>query len=316
VSAILDDSSDDEGPEDPDHIASNVGFLRAIESDNAGKKKSRRSSSGSKAHRKSLPSISLSGTKNILAGKFGDAFRRFEGHSSASQDPRSPSPPHDDEPVRGRVLTPIAGSEATGTSGHSDDEYAIDETQELSPEVRRELERRRLSQEEKRVAAAAAEYKLRLQQGAQAPANKGAAIQNRVKELLDGTKEIQASRTAEGYGRFTDVTTTGDRPPIARKPVAAGNAATVRPMPNPAIASFTGYGAPASTPAMTHRTGPRVAPKPRNLRTGGGDVENSGGRSQQEEEDWEAKFSKKYPSLSGLEMVEADIRPTMRVKDV
>jgi AP2-associated kinase len=331
--SAIDNSSDEEGPEDPDHISSNVGFLRAMETESdgksmsiVGKMKSRRSSSGGKSHshRKSLPSISLSGTKNIIAGKFGDAFRRFEGNSNSSStqpilEPMSPmSPPPDDDLLRTRVLTPIAGSEATGTSGGlSDDDFAIDETQSLSPEVRRELERRRLSQEEKRVAAAGLEYRQRLQQGVPAPPNKAAAIQSRVKELLEGQKEVQVARTAEGYGKFTDAA----RPPVARKPIAISSTASGRPLPNPAVASLTGYApysAPASLdPAAVNRTGPRpnVAPKPKALRTGSGTPGNIGG-GPQDGEDWEANFSKKYPSLAGIEMVEADIRPTMRVKDV
>jgi AP2-associated kinase len=331
----LDNSSDDEGPEDPDHISSNVGFLRAMETESdgksmsiVGKMKSRRSNSGGKSHshRKSMPSISLSGTKNIIAGKFGDAFRRFEGNSNSNSisthpimEPSSPmSPPPDDDLLRTRVLTPIAGSEATGTSGGlSDDDFAIDETQSLSPEVRRELERRRLSQEEKRVAAAGLEYKQRLQQGVPAPPNKAAAIQSRVKELLEGQSEVQVTRTAEGYGKFTDAA----RPPVARKPVAISTTASSRPLLNPAVASLTGYAPysapPSLNPAAVNRTGPRpnVAPKPKALRTGTGTPGNIAG-GPQEGEDWEANFSKKYPSLAGIEMVEADIRPTMRVKDV
>lgn len=339
--SAIDNSSDEEGPEDPDHIASNVGFLRTREAENepksmsiVGKIKSRRSSSGSKSHshRKSMPSISLSGTKNIIAGRFGDAFRRFESngtssHSSATQpiiEPMSPipmSPPSEDDRLTTRVLTPIAGSEATGTSGErSDDGYAIDETQSLSPEVRRELERRRLSQEEKRVAAAGLEYRQRLQQGSPAPATKAAAIQNRVKSLLEGQKEVQVTRTAEGYGKFTDAA----RPPVApRKPMAIPNSTTAgRVLPNPAVASLTGYAsgyapysAPASLdPAAINRTGPRpnVAPKPKGLRTGTPGPPSGA----QDGEDWEANFSKKYPSLAGIEMVEADIRPAVRIKDV
>lgn len=334
--SAIDDSSDEEGPDDPDRITSNVGFLRTIEAENepktmsiVGKMKSRRSSSGGKSHshRKSMPSISLSGTKNIIAGRFGDAFRRFESngtssHSSATHpimEPMSPipmSPPSEDGHLTSRMLTPIAGSEATGTSGgRSDDENAIDETQSLSPEVRRELERRRLSQEEKRVAAAGLEYRQRLQQGGPAPASKAAAIQNRVKSLLEGQKEVQVTRTAEGYGKFTDAA----RPPVARKPIAISNNTTAgRALPSPAVANLTGYtpySAPASLdPATIDRTGPRpnVAPKPKSLRTGTPGLASGA----QDGEDWEASFSKKYPSLAGIEMVEADIRPAVRNKDV
>jgi AP2-associated kinase len=317
-SSALSDSSDDEGPEDP--IASNVGFLRAMETEGVGKKKSssssrRRSSSGGKSKRTSLPSISLSGTKNILAGRFGDAFRRFETNSSSQQPAREPSPEIDHEFLRSQALTPIAGSERTGTSGFSDDEMGLDESQQLSPEVRREMERRRLSQEERRVADAAAEYKKRLDQGDRggSSSSKGSAIQNRVKELLDVTKEVQTTRTAEGYGRYTPTTTkTGDRPFVARKPLPS------RPAAHPAMASLTGIaGGPSPDLAAVNRTGPRpnVAPKPKAFRTGGPANEVNDGRRQQEDEDWETNFEKKYPAL-GLDLVEADIRPSMRIRDL
>jgi AP2-associated kinase len=285
TSAVADDSSDEEGPE---NIDSNVGFLKDLEGGSS-HKKSRRSSSG-KSHRRSIPSISLSGTKNIITGKFSDAFKRFEGGTHRDRDD---SPPRDDEHLQNRVLTPIAGSEATGTSGRSDDEHPLEETQELPPEVRRELERQQLEREEQRVAAAAAAYKNQVA----VPANrliaqqKGSAIQNRVQELLDSTKEAQVSKTAEGYGRFTQGQfAAADRPPVARKPVGM------------------------SRPAVANTTGPRpsVAPKPKTLRTGGpAPTAGQGG-----DEDWEASFQKRYPSLAGLEMVETDIRPTTRVKDV
>jgi AP2-associated kinase len=263
-----------------------------LESGSSGKKKNRRRSSG-KSHRRSIPSISLSGTKNIITGKFSDAFRKFEGGAHRDSDE---SPPRDDEPLRQHVLTPIAGSEATGTSGRSDDEYPLAETQELPPEVRRELERQQLEREEQRVAAAAAAYKNRVANPTDrmVAQHKGSAIQNRVKELLDSTKEVQVSRTAEGYGRFTEGQRgpAVDRPPVARKPVGM------------------------SKPAVANSTGPRptVAPKPKTLRTGGPMPATPA--SGQAEEDWEANFQKRYPSLAGLEMVETDIRPTTRVKDV
>ncbi|KAF2432039.1 hypothetical protein EJ08DRAFT_586368 [Tothia fuscella] len=321
--AVLDDSSSDE--EGPEPIASNVSFLREMETDNTQQKKSRRSSSGGKSKRTSLPSISLSGTKHKLSGRFGDAFRRFETNSS-SQPAREPSPDIDHDMLRNSTLTPIAGSERTGTSGRSDDDMGLDETQDLSPEVRRELERRRLSQEEKRVADAAAEYRQRLAQGDKGGVgpSKGSAIQDRVKSLLDGQKEAPPTRTAEGYGRFTPVTKPGERPVVARKPVAISSPTNTgfdktRPMAHPSVASLTGMVAgtpPSSAPAAVNRTGPRpnIAPKPKAFRTGGGS-ESTPARTPQEEEDWEPNFSKKYPAL-GLDMVEAEIRPSMRVKDV
>ncbi len=137
-------------PQDESAIQSNVEFLRTME-DYDGKKKDR----GAKQHSKRSSLGSLSGTKNILAGKFGDAFKRFEGNPTGSS-ARTPSPLKDTE---NRTLTPIAGSEAT--DGRSDDGHFASET-ELSPEMRRELEAQSLADEERRVEAAAAEYKQKL----------------------------------------------------------------------------------------------------------------------------------------------------------
>src|SRR5205807_865562 len=131
-SAAIQDS--DSEPEDK-NITSNVGFLRAMENDDSSQKKHRRSSSQSKhAKRSSLSSIT-SNTKNIVKGKFGDAFRKFETNSSGDRGRDAPLTPTD-RPIdaRGKALTPIAGSEATG--GDSDDERVIDEEQDLPPEVR------------------------------------------------------------------------------------------------------------------------------------------------------------------------------------
>ncbi|KAI5301431.1 hypothetical protein KEM56_001729, partial [Ascosphaera pollenicola] len=95
----------------------------------------------------------------------------------------------------------------------------------LSPEVRREIERRRALLEEKRVAAAAAEYRRRLEQGQQAGAQDsnvaniskrfsglpgGVAnaqmIQNKVQSLLrNENSRPPPKKTASGYGKYIDV---------------------------------------------------------------------------------------------------------------
>ncbi|KAF2476974.1 uncharacterized protein BDR25DRAFT_276598 [Lindgomyces ingoldianus] len=330
------------------NITSNVDFLRAMEDDSGLKKHHRRSSSQSKqSKRSSLPSISLSNTKNIVKGKFGDAFRKFESNSSSNQDRDPPLTPTDRLIDRsGKILTPIAGSEATG--GTSDDERAIDETQDLPPEVRRELERRRLSQEEKRVADAAAEYRKRLaEQGenskGKAGPSRASTIQNRVRSLLDDTKHVSTSRTAEGYGHYTD---SGkplptrpqeqipvSRPPaIARKPLPKAIPTTLQPQPQlqspdltfpkprqqPPISTSAPVAAAIRTVTGPPGQRPSAPPKPKALRTGGsadpvtgkdkplpapGGVSGTSG-----EDDWDmASFSKRYPSLSGLEMVETEI---------
>ncbi|OCK75149.1 hypothetical protein K432DRAFT_429594 [Lepidopterella palustris CBS 459.81] len=330
------------------NIRSSVDFLRAIEGDESSKKKEHRRSSSQSKHskRSSLPSISLSNTKNILAGKFGDAFRRFESNT-APQEPRTPTDHLIDR--SGTALTPIAGSEATG--GTSDDENAIDETQDLPAEVRRELERRRLSAEEKRVAEAAAEYRRRLDEqgeagrGGKSGLTRATTIQNRVKTLLDDSKATP-NRTAEGYGRFTDSSKAlparpyeepKPTPPLISrkplsKPVAVPSAevsyakARLPQSQNtgPQAASSVPISAPAPPAALRTGSKPNAPPKPKGLRTGGQfevsisspmkptalagkPLPNPGDVSAPNGDDWEVNFSRRYPSLSGLELVETEI---------
>jgi len=236
--------ADDSNTEEESNIESNVDFLRTMEDQEAARRKDRRTSSGNKqVKRSSLPS--LSGTKTLLAGKFGDAFKRFESNTGA---PRTPSP----QALDRRELTPIAGSEAT--DGRSDDGQVLEETDDMSPEMRRELERRRLSMEEKRVADAAAEYRKRLADRDASGAaksiggiTKAASIQQKVKTLLDeNQKPSPTKKTAEGYGRYTDgapltqartyedkLTNPYPRPTIARKPVMTVGGPGVFPNPRP-----------------------------------------------------------------------------------
>ena len=305
----------DHGAE-PTKISSNVDFLKAMEEEEPNKRREKRSSSGSKhVKRASLPSISLSGTKSLLAGRFGEAFRRFETNTSSGQ--RDASPPPD---RKGSDLTPIAGSEATDDDGH-----VVEETEEAPPEVRRELERRRLSQEERRVAEAAAAYKQRLaERGSEAgrarggESNRAALIQNKVQALLDENGKASPTKTAAGYGRFTDtpppmqgrnsdIPASGPRPG-GQSELTAGR---VRELP------VSTSSAPALERPLSRPTAP---PKPHALRTGGrGESLRSAqvvGSSiprkdaiadARPDEDWETNFSKKYPSLSGLELVETEI---------
>ena len=332
--APLDSDSEIDG----NRITSNVEFLRSMESDESQNHKSHRRSSSQSKHskRSSLPTISLSHTKSIVKGKFGDAFRRFESNSKDE-----PTTPQDQLIDRsGTNLTPIAGSEATG--GASDDERAIDETEDLPPEVRRELERRRLSQEEKRVAEAAAEYRRRLaEQGdggkGKAGPTRASTIQNRVKELLDDSKHVTTTRTAEGYGKYTDEQKelpprpeeVSRRPLISRKPITKPSTA-VQMSPRPSPAQFIPPTSSSSAPPMVYRTGPpsssnrpSAPPKPKALRTGGGQFDTSSGKlspiikdkplpvpatNDDGTEDFDVNsFSKRYPSLSGIEMVETEI---------
>ena len=298
---MTDSSSEDDA--EPTKIASNVDFLKAMEEEDPNKRKDKRSSSGSKhSKRSSMPSISLSGTKSLLAGRFGEAFRRFETNTSGSVQ-RDPSPVD----RRTNDLTPIAGSEAT--DGRSDDGQVLEETTDAPPEVRRELERRRLSQEERRVAEAAAAYKQRVaERGPESgrgrrDGTRAALIQNKVQALLVENGKSSPTKTAEGYGKYTD------RP----QPSAATN---VQLSSTPPMST-------ASAPPLLDRPflRPSAPPKPQALRTGGnvepftqqrkqlgtGPSNQASASTYVNSEDWETDFSKRYPNLSGIEMVETTI---------
>ena len=339
-------------------IDSDVDFLRAMENDETSKRKDRRSSSGPKhSKRTSLSGISLSGTKNILAGKFGEAFKRFE-HSNPPNGPSEPSLLSSSPGTSS--LPPFTGVQSSAAVSRDDDEEAVDETQELSPEMRREMERRRLSQEERRVAEAAAEYKRQLASqgesgkvGTTGSSTRASTIQSRVKNLLDESKSTHVPKTAEGYGRYTKPPSErqDDKkvpPSIARKPVTKAttglsshstpllaNQKSKQPIP---INPTSHVNASAPSLVQHHQRAaimrPSAPPKPKALRTGNQDsasllkVASAPSATQSSLEtdsdlvpdDWEGEFSKKYPSLSGLEMVETNIESSsglpMRVRDV
>lgn len=347
-------------------IDSNVDFLKAMEEEDASKRKEKRISSGSRhIKRASMPSVSLSGTKSLLAGRFGEAFRRFETGTGAPEQRNSSR-----SPVRGNDLTPIAGSEAT--DGRSDDGHAFEESEEIPPEMRRELERRRLSQEEKRVADAAAAYRQRLAEGGddvkRRPAglnNKAASIQSKVRSLLDesGRGSPSPTKTASGYGRFTS---SSDEQPIQQaqpnhpprttsrqipmqpsndfssqmrptsklmpeKPENVGRANLSSSNRPPPLQNPPRHSAPPTEQPFTRPVGPpKPQPKPQILRTGDRPPSPAKppslvakkplpSRLQHQQslpetapldgadEDWELNFSKRYPDLYGLEMVETEI---------
>ncbi|KAL9126244.1 MAG: hypothetical protein Q9217_004677 [Psora testacea] len=346
-------------------IDSNVEYLKAMEEEDTSKRKEKRLSGGSKhVKRTSMPSVSLSGTKQLLAGRFGEAFRKFETNNDPERRESSRSP------TRGPSnLTPIAGSEAT--DGRSDDGNILEESQEVPPEVRRELERRRLSQEEKRVADAAAAYRQRFAEVGDtrpAPNSKAASIQSKVKSLLDesGRASSSPAKTASCYGRFTDKESLPD-PPTQKKgndlpprtssrqaPPTSGSSAAIPQYPprtaaKPNAQTLKPLTPPSqpntmSTPSdnnLSRQAGasldvqkptgpPKPQPKPRTLRTGDRTPQSPAKppslaarkpltHHQQpsqagatyvddpSEDDWETNFSKRYPDLSGLEMVETVI---------
>ncbi|KJZ73249.1 hypothetical protein HIM_07446 [Hirsutella minnesotensis 3608] len=183
---------------------------------------------------KRLSVSSASVPRNMLAGKFGDAFKRFESSKTPDPEAGGPTQPPSKESVS-HVLTPIAGSEAT--DGRSDDGLVNLQDEELSPEKRREMERLQLQEEEERVAAAKAEHRRRVANDGsnsrpvpgpkRVGVAKAASIQSRVQSLLDEEQRpTQIQRTAEGYGKYTDAARSvsrGDKdkasPTVPRKPL-------------------------------------------------------------------------------------------------
>lgn len=335
---------------DETNIESNVDFLRSME-----EPKPRRSE---ESKRTSLSS-SLGKKSSVFAGKFGDAFKRFE----TNQPP--PLETHGTLPFKAsqrRDLTPIAGSEAT--DGRSDDGQGLEETEDMTPAMRREIERRLLADEERRVAAAQAEYRARIasrgEGGRPTPppvsgSSRAAAIQNKVQSLLDENARSSANvkRTAEGYGQYSAAAPSpqASRPDIPRKPVSVktGSASSPRPMssssslnrastmtPNP-----IDFSRPIPPPKDTK---PMAPPKPTHLNKNLTSSSNyqtlrsasppkpisstTGMRptgrlealvaadlpgqpaldmTPQEKDDYLQDFSKRFPSLTAIEMVERDL---------
>ena len=303
-------------------ISSDVDYLRAMEEEESNRKREKRSS-GSYKHNKrgSLSTLSLSGGKNLFAGRFGDAFRRFE----AGNPEKSSSPSAEDAPRQGL----IGASDSAGESLSPNDEITLEDADrdDISPEMRRELERRRLSQEEKRVANAAAEYRRRVAEtgdGGVRAIGDGArsrTIQNKVQSLLGESEKPAVPKTATGYGRFTDTSST-----LQAKQSEATPTTSQIPASHTSGPTYTARGgsmaltdrreltqsaAPTTHPS-TQRPAARPAapPKPKNLRAGaatsrpgtGDDHGSSQEAPASPGDDWEAKFSQRFPSLSGLEM--------------
>ena len=336
ITSTVTGTSDDGG--EPTKIQSNVEFLKAMEEEDPAKRKIKRSSSGSKhIKRASMPSLSLSGTKSLLAGRFGEAFRKFETNTAESN-------PHESSPPLyqgGSELTPIAGSEAT--DGRSDDGQVLEETEEAPPEIRRELERRRLSQEERRVAAAAAAYKQSVAERGvsgrgghdrgrvRGDGNRATSIQNKVQALLEENGKSSPTKTAAGYGRFTRspgpvqdnriesaaIVNITASPDLRNGPALAPAEKLQRRSPVPSVGRTQHRPVIGASNTSNDRPQPRpnAPPKPQALRTGGRGEQvlpvsstlGPRGPVPGRPDDWESNFSKRYPNLSGLEMVETEI---------
>lgn len=403
---------------DEAHIESNVDYLRSME-EQPDNKRDRGIAKASGGKRSSM--TALSGTKNILAGKFGDAFKRFEtstggsgggnGSSHNNSSAAAPGPSRTPSPLKQFERNDSSYGGGGGGGYHDepydDNEQALEVTDDMPPEMRREIERRRLSMEERRVAAAAAEYRQRIARvdtgstisrtttnssGAPVPpmplpkslpksiggVSRAVSIQNRVQNLLSEAKSsAPATRTASGYGHFTDDgSSTGggggasdssarstpvpnagssssagrgsfnERPEVHRKPVLVGRAsiplsdaqqrgggggapppkpsAKPKPMhlnkPLPLIGKSNNEARPGSPTVSYPPSRPvNARDRPPSNKSGASASQASlmavdlpgqpvlEGMSMQDRDDYIRDFTRRFPSLTTIEMVERDL---------
>lgn len=299
---------DDSGPE------SSVDYLREMEYEGTlpPREKGHRRSSSMFKHLKhaSMPPMSGAG-KNIFGGKFGNAFKRFESGAGSSRRTSE----RDEVDARHHDL--IDGNSPPRVASPDIEDSSLVETEELPPEVRRELERRRLSLEEKRVAEAGAAHRAGLSSGSRAGPNRASAIQNRVKNLLDESgRTSPVKKTAQGYGRYTEEDL--ERPissTLPARPTAPTPSSALRQPPqlkqkppdsfSPISASAPLKTAPATMARPTAR--PAAPPKPVALTTKAADPRAV--ITNPSELDWQYDFTTRYPDLS-LDMVESEIAGT------
>lgn len=324
------------GSQRSDHIESNVDFLKAMESESdaaKGYKGERKVSPhahhslGKHAKRASMPSISLHGTKTLLAGKFGEAFRRFEGGNqnlSVSESQRTPSPGNGSDrfsiSVSGNGLSGAAETEMQHVKANVD----VNVVEEDTPEARREMEARLLAQEEERVAAAAAKYKAEVASRSRGGApgetsyrpssgsiGKSSSIQNKVKALLSENR-APTPRTAEGYGQYTDKVVHSPQldvkvpqPPLRQSTLAAASPTLTGRPPNPPpkpqkLRTLVAESEPSGRPT-TANAAHESSERPKQMPSNDVDVDSP---LIGDPEEWQRNFALRYPSLNGLEMVE------------
>ena len=328
------------------NMVSNVDFLRSMEGPD-GKKREKRLKHGRRSS-----NLSLSGTKSILMGKFGEAFKRFEGGGGGnSQDKTArnrPPRPHQ-ELERQQILTPIAGSEAADDRS---DDGSMDNMDSMTPEMRRELERMQLDDEERRVEAAKNEYHHRLMQKDMSHlpllgglpkriggVSRAVSIQNRVQSLLEDSMAVAVPRTAQGYGKYTDVAPPpSDSPETKRQSFSlragsgSGGAEPSKPaiasslsLPSSSSSSSSLSAVPLAVPIKSTSSGRPPAPhKPPHLANtvlaggrpasptmakSGGDVVCTPGK-----DEYVRDFTKRFPSLGTMEMAERGLGSTGRGK--
>ena len=206
------------GDEPPPPETDNLEFLRSME----GSSDSRNDAMSKPGNRASMSAVPSS--KPMLGSRFGDVFKRFEGNQQSVG--RIPSPLREAERPE---LVSLAEPSATG--GRVEERVRDEDRDDMTPEKRRELERRQLEEEEQRVEAAQAEYRLRVAAAKSAgpgsgPPPRAMSIQNRVQNLLDEQKATHVQKTASGYGKYSDAASEASKiekplPELPRKPVTS-----------------------------------------------------------------------------------------------
>lgn len=268
--------------------------------------------------------------KKLSDGQFGDKFKQFESNASSK-----PATQLTKTMQRDLIMLDDGPREIIGLDEDSSDD------EDLSPEMRREMERLQLEEEERRVEAAQLEYRNRNGGGASkpTPGPKSASIakstiQNRVHALLsDDQRQAPVQRTAEGYGKYSDAATAASKvqktpPEVRRKPLLSGVQRTnTLPQTKPtAVAPVSqGTGTSSAPPTTSSSKGPMKPPAPKKpihlntLSTGPGKPVPTSKpvkehliamdlpgqpvieMTSDQKEDYLEDFSKRFPSLSAME---------------
>ncbi|RVD80611.1 uncharacterized protein DFL_008505 [Arthrobotrys flagrans] len=330
-----------------EHIESSVDFLRMLQQESdasKGGKPDKRlptATPSSNKHKKT-PSITLVGTKNMLAGRFGEAFRRFEAgpdsKKSGKTSPHTSEFPSDD--YIGQQFSDLQVSSS-----------------EIPAEIRREMEKRQLQEEERRVEAAAAAYKQSVAEkgtGVRPPRPRAGSIQRKVHALLNEEEKAYAPRTAEGYGRYTDATapkphealekelqglsmaesmqpSTDSEPPSVKSLVNRYARPGTEPQSGLNTAAPATQGNPGTRPSAPRQLPPRPGPKPDKFRklppseprpqipadygyglgltrseVNESPIQDVSSSNLGGRDDELLEFRKRYPSLSGMEFEAAN----------
>jgi AP2-associated kinase len=267
------------------------------------------------------PEATAPTSKNLLASKFGGAFKRFENNVPSEDVPDVGSSSPGKELGR-RTLTPIQGSEAADDRSDSDGEGH----RHMTAEMRREKERRQLEEEEARVEAAQAEYRRRVAESGSpsksrpptVPKPMGAAravsIQNRVQSLLsEEQKPASVPRTAHGYGKYTEPEpapseTEKSRPEVKPKPVVAAKPIVMDPRRSDGslvdAKQATGSASASAGVSVKSQARPTAPKKPvhlNNIPTGGG-RQSSSPTKERDEASFERLIAIDLPGQPMLEM--------------